>query len=363
MLSIILDQIKPSFLTNLEFNTDDDAIEIIYWLKLRLNRANTYKTYRVVVFRFYLWLKFKNYTLKTITRKEIIDYLEFIQSPPPEWCGTRHHFNHREWKPFHQKLSQTGMQFNIQIIRQLFNDLAQTSYIVKSPVPHNLKYSIIVTNLPIEKYLTKSEFKQLYKYIESLPEINAVGKNRKIRIKWIINLLIYTGARRAELSNARMSDIFFKNDKCWLKVIGKGNKYGEIPVIDALEKSLDEYRRFYGLPKIRSRIDLEVDIPLIIRSRPDDKQIKSHNSTICREVKIICAQFAKTVTDQSFVKKLMKVSTHWFRHTSATLQVDAGIDIRVVQRNLRHSSIETTMLYQHVQQDSQHDEINSKFNI
>lgn len=363
MLSLIINQIKPSFLTSSEFNTDEDATEIIYWLKLRLNTPNTYKTYRVVIFRFYLWMKFKNYTLKSITRKEIIDYLEFLQNPPLDWCGSRHHFIHKEWRPFHKSLSQIGVQFNIQIIRQLFNDLSQTSYIIKSPVPLNLKYSTAITNLTIEKYLTKSEFKQIYEYANSMPEESIFAIDLKTRINWMINLLIYTGARRSELSNANMSDIILKNNRLWLKVIGKGNKYGEIPITDALELVLNKYRAFYQLPSIRSRVELEQDIPLIIKFKTQDQYFKLHASTIWHNIRKVCIGLAKTTTNKAFAEKLMKVSTHWFRHTSATLQVDAGIDIRVVQRNLRHSSIETTMLYQHVQQDSQHDEINSKFNI
>lgn len=363
MLSIIINQIKPSFLTSSEFNTDEDAIEIIYWLKLRLNTPNTYKTYRVVIFRFYLWMKFKNYTLKSITRKEIIDYLEFIQNPPLDWCGSRHHFIHPEWRPFHKKLSKTGIKFNIQIIRQLFNDLVDADYLAKSPVLKQLKYTSEIKNLPQERYLTSKEYKQLYHYIESLPENNRSNIYRKHRIKWIVTLLIYTGCRTAELTNAKMSDIIFKNERCWLRVIGKGNKYGEIPVVSTLESALNDYRSFYHLYKVRCNIELESDIPLIIKSKKGHIYKKCTNATIYREIKIFCTQFAATISNKTFADKLLRVSTHWFRHTSATLQVDAGIDIRVVQRNLRHSSIETTMLYQHVQQDNQHDEINSKFNI
>jgi site-specific recombinase XerD len=49
------------------------------------------------------------------------------------------------------------------------------------------------------------------------------------------------------------------------------------------------------------------------------------------------------------------------RHTSATHQVDAGIDIRIVKENLRHSMLETTMKYQHTESDSRYEETVNKF--
>jgi site-specific recombinase XerD len=37
-----------------------------------------------------------------------------------------------------------------------------------------------------------------------------------------------------------------------------------------------------------------------------------------------------------------------FRHTAATALIEAGVDIRFVQRLLGHQSIATTQLYTHV---------------
>jgi site-specific recombinase XerD len=52
---------------------------------------------------------------------------------------------------------------------------------------------------------------------------------------------------------------------------------------------------------------------------------------------------------------LRRASTHWLRHTSATHQADAGNDIRFIQKNLRHASIETTAFYFHAEDDLRHE--------
>lgn len=44
---------------------------------------------------------------------------------------------------------------------------------------------------------------------------------------------------------------------------------------------------------------------------------------------------------------LDKITCHCFRHTAATRLVDAGVDVRNVQRMMRHADIKTTMRYVH----------------
>lgn len=364
MFNQIMNKIKPAFLANcIDIDSDQDAIEIIYWLRLKINEPNSYAAYRVVVFRFYLWIKYRRGTLKTISNKEIIDYLAFMQNPPLDWCGACHHFVHPEWRPFRTKLSQSTIRFNIQLLKQLFNYLIESEYLKKSPIPSNFKASSIITNLPIEKCLTVDEFKDIYSYINQLPTNSNFETNFKVRMEWVLLLLIYTAGRRTEIVNAKMGDLFFQQGKLWLRVIGKGNKYGELPIVPNLEKALNKYRAFYGLPTIRNRVDLEMDIPLVIKVKCDNCFLNVHSATLWYNIKKLCHGLSEITTNKAFAEKLKKVSTHWFRHTSATLQVDAGIEIRIVQQILRHKSINTTMMYQHVAKDRQHDEMSAKFII
>lgn len=43
-----------------------------------------------------------------------------------------------------------------------------------------------------------------------------------------------------------------------------------------------------------------------------------------------------------------KINPHMMRHTSASMQLDRGIDIKTVSENMGHSSIEITEIYLHV---------------
>jgi len=55
--------------------------------------------------------------------------------------------------------------------------------------------------------------------------------------------------------------------------------------------------------------------------------------------------------------KLIQASTHWFRHTGLTHQLDSGIDLRFVNMNARHSKMETTSIYLHAEDDDWHQEM------
>ena len=47
-----------------------------------------------------------------------------------------------------------------------------------------------------------------------------------------------------------------------------------------------------------------------------------------------------------------KYSAHKLRHTAATLMYQNGVDIRTLQNILGHTSVNTTMIYTHIEDSS-----------
>ncbi len=353
---------KSNF-TNIDINIPDvDANFLILWLNEYKYSYYTYTSYRSVAVKFYLWMKYNQLSLQTLDREHLLFYLNFLQSPPIELCGKRRKYGHSDWKPFRRALSASSAKLNITIIKQMAKYLFNHGYLTINPFKRSVKV-FQQTLLPYH-CLTIEELDAIMSYAYDLPSKTYIQKYTRVRIIWLIKLLYYTGCRRSELSKATMNDIQVNRHKVWLKVIGKGNKSGHIPIPAHLFKAFCEYRKIYQLSEIFERKSLEDSIPLIFLSNPGEKMKSVTDDWIYQNIRSICHKASKLAKNKNISHRLKQVSPHWFRHTAATHQVEAGVNIRTVQQNLRHSSIETTMRYiKEVNSIKRHQETIKKFGL
>lgn len=348
--------------THFNLSLDDDASQIILWLNEYSKSRCTYEKYRVVVLRFYLWLKYKKLTLKIISRDNFHSYIEFMKNPDKTWIGKRRRFEDSDWRPFRKPLTYNAIKHNIQIIRQLFSYLNNTSYLDFNHCKRHFKIPSSPYNpLTFDHYLTRRELNLIGNFIGNLQDNTHTRYFFKIRSRWIFQVMLFTGCRRSEISNATMDDFILIKNKLWLRVNGKGSKYGIVPIPTHLELRLNNYRAIYKLPRIRERTQLECHIPLVIKSYSGQQYTSVTNGYIWHVVKLIGNQLADTIPDEIIRSRMHRISPHWLRHTCATMQINAGIDIRVVQANLRHASIQTTMRYLHLDADHRYHETITKF--
>lgn len=343
---------------------DIDAIKT--WLTEFINSPNTFISYRQISERFILWLMQNNLSIANVTREDIQDYQDFLANPIPTefWCGKAVARTNPTWKPFVKGLANSSIRLNLQILTTMYEYLLQSGYLNINPFRLIKRKSarLVTQNTGVERYLSHKEWGYIEEYIDNMPDKTDEQKAIQARIKWIFNLLYLSGCRRSEIINAKMSDFIHKHGQWWLKVIGKGNKYGEIPVTNALLSALLEYRTALKLPEYPS-IN-EVHISLINNLHKKTGPLTGiTDSMLYKIIKNTCRDIAESVKliDPNAAFTINKASTHWLRHTSATHQVDAGIDIRVVKENLRHSMLETTMKYQHTEADARHRETIDKF--
>lgn len=345
----------------------NDIDAILVWLNEFQNSPNTFTSYKQAAERFLMWCRQNELNLSQISREDILGYQAFLENPTPHdfWCGPAKPRHDENWKPFVKGLGNSSIRLNLQILTTMYDYMLQSGYLTLNPFKLVKRKSARLTvNKGIERYLTHKEWGYVLDYINKMPQNQTIEIRAYHRIKWIFSLLYLSGCRRSEIVNAKMSDFVRKNDHWWLKVIGKGNKYGEIPVTDDLLMALTEYRKSIGLPDYPSF--KEQNIPLLNNLQVSaDKYIPITASMLYKIIKNTCAEIAVFVKtyDPAAAFVIEQVSTHWLRHTSATHQVDAGIDIRVVKENLRHSMLETTMRYQHTEDNVRHDETNKKFGI
>ena len=114
---------------------------------------------------------------------------------------------------------------------------------------------------------------------------------------------------------------------------GKGAKDRYVPLPEATLELLRKYWRTHRNPKLI--------FPAVGRSR-----VKAPTSTIPMSIEGVQGGLRRAKMAAGINKK--GVSTHTLRHSYATHLLEAGVNLRVIQKNLGHANIETTMIYLHL---------------
>ena len=149
-----------------------------------------------------------------------------------------------------------------------------------------------------------------------------------------MKLMLATGIRIGELTSIRISDISIDNGR--IHITGKGEKDRIVYVTNA---------------------KLLLDLTFTIDST---RRLGQHDF-------LFSNTHGNKLTPQTLRKRIKKLSNalgivtsitpHRFRHTAATMLLEEGVDIRLVQKLLGHSSISTTELYTYVSDHSLKDAI------
>jgi site-specific recombinase XerD len=139
-------------------------------------------------------------------------------------------------------------------------------------------------------------------------------------------MLAYSGLRVAELVSLDRDDVDLEAGTIHVRH-GKGDRERIVPLHALAAKALTRY--------LTSRFD---DDPALFVSR---NRRRVSTSQIRRIV--------EAVAGEAGIHK--RVTPHKLRHTFATLLLEKGVDVRVIQELLGHSSITSTMIYTHVAQE------------
>jgi integrase/recombinase XerD len=178
----------------------------------------------------------------------------------------------------------------------------------------------------------------------SVPEIDRIiaaidlSKPEGHRNKAIIETLYSCGLRVSELTELRMTNLYFSEE--FIKVLGKGSKERLVPIstraIREIQLYMEQYRR-HLVPKKGSE-------NIVFLNRRGSKMTR-----------VMIFTLVKQLVEKSGIRK--NVSPHTFRHSFATHLVDGGADLRAVQEMLGHESILTTEIYTHLDREYLRDAI------
>jgi len=152
--------------------------------------------------------------------------------------------------------------------------------------------------------LTKEEVKSLIKATPTL------------KSRLIIKMLYSSGLRLSECLNLKIDDLELEEKIGWVRK-GKGAKDRLFILSENLIKDIKKYLKKHTGPYLFS----------------NDRPLTSRN------VQLII----KRAAQKAGIKK--NISPHKLRHSFATHLLESGTDIRVIQKLLGHSKLQTTQIY------------------
>jgi len=183
--------------------------------------------------------------------------------------------------------------------------------------------------------LTKAETTRLIQtvYTERSEILEKSSYNYKTLTRdiCVLEILFSTGIRVSELCNLRPENINLSSGV--VLIYGKGNKERIVQIVDPRTKQiLTEYQNlfedyiqesgFFLINRLNRRLSSQ-SVLYMIKKYADLAGINKH------------------------------ITPHTFRHTFATLLLEADVDLKYIQHFLGHSSIMTTQIYTHVNKEKQ----------
>ena len=202
--------------------------------------------------------------------------------------------------------------------------LIQSNPVSMVPRPKNgSRLPVFFHREAIGRYMSDTE------YLVTEAETFLDGKYYERRLKrLIISILYSTGIRRAELVSLDRRS--FDPSRGVLRVLGKGNKMREIPLVPSLSHEISLYLQSTAATSVGSEGQ---ESPLLMTPRGG----RLYPVYVDRTVKSELSPYGITG----------RKSPHVLRHTLATELLEEGADLYAIKEMLGHSSLAATQVYTH----------------
>jgi len=332
---------------------NDDVAAIGLWLAEYIDSPHTLRSYRKEAERLLAWAtQVRGKAVSSLTREDVLAYEAFLSDPSPAWCDDAQGRRGDHRRLLAGPLSERSRRQALGILAGLFQYLVRGGYLAGSPFALQPRRRHRRGAAPrIERFLDHPLWLDILAAVECWPQGTRRERQRYERARWVLRLLYATALRVSEAAQAHEGDLRYVRDRWWLHVVGKGGVEGRIPLSNTLMQDYARYRAFLGLP---AEPNTTSRCPLICGIAGHAQPLTP--TAVYLVVKDTFRRVASSWEKEMPMRaaQLSCVSTHWLRHTAASHQADAGTPIHYIQQNLRHSSIATTSIYLHAEDDLRH---------
>jgi site-specific recombinase XerD len=220
-----------------------------------------------------------------------------------------------------RKLSTATVRRRFACLRCFFRRLAKLGHLIDPFTGWQLS---LARRKKLPRALSCSEISML---LSAVHKISWSG-NRDAELEVAVRLMIATGVRVGEMCKLLVEDL--SPDGGTVRIRGKGSRDRIAYVADAALRA--------ALRRLARDRHASAGAPLLMNPRGGGLKPQ-----------VIRTQLHQLAQLAGLGRR---VTPHMLRHTAATLLIEKGVDIRIVQRLLGHSSIATTEIYTHVSDET-----------
>ncbi|MBN48491.1 MAG: integrase [Spongiibacteraceae bacterium] len=339
----------------------------------RNKSEHTFTRFRNETERFLLWVfLIKGTPMEQLRKADILDYADFCWQPPASWISLANHekflyqngryIANKSWAPFKLKQPKNGtpedvtpdkrkykpsqqtliatFTANIAFYKYLMNEeylYGNPAQIAKGDCRHFIKDSQVKE----VRRLTEAQWQTVFDVVLQLTEEDHIYE----RSLFVICALKTLFLRISELSDrSQWSPVmshFWEDTEgnWWLKVFGKGRKLRDTTVPNSFLPYLKRYRAYRGLSPLPSPGE---NHPIVEKIRGQGGMTARQLTRIVQDVFDQAYEQMRQIEGDDKARKLKEASTHWLRHTGASMEVERGRALKDLSEDLGHSSMATT---------------------
>lgn len=311
------------------------------WLDSHTASEHTTRSFLRIARTLLLWLKLEKggMALGDMRVEDCRAFMQFLQNIPTDWISRNKVAPGTPgWAPFRGQLTPASRQNYLDVICGLFSYLTLSRYLKANPwklVNTRIERKKNATVRLTSKAVPHESLSKIESFIASCPDSPA--RNRAL---FVLRFMSATGLRVSELLNACVGDLQKHVDGLYaMEVVGKGSKQRVVVIPDVAITALQDYLWTRGFDALESA---PKSTPLVASATSANSKVsyislhKSLRSWITRAMR------DKQMTDKER-EALHSITIHWLRHTFATAAVEKAVPFNLIQAQLGHSTVQTTI--------------------
>ena len=319
----------------------DDAAAMRAWIHARAGSVATARLYEREARRWLLWLRIERRGLRLAqaTAADCRDYMAFLEHLPPTWMSRKQAAPGAPgWAPFRGPLTMASRQQTLVILASCYRWLQDAQVLGANP------WALVNLRMgddPAKKVLDTRAFPEplmaaITDYVRQAPPSPS-----QARMSFILGFMESTGLRSAELLSAKLGDLSRQPEGWVMQAYGKGAKSRWVALPPQAVQALEVYLQSRGDGPMPGSA---AELPLLASTR--NPRLPIGYQALYESVRrwLSGAVDACARDDEERVR-YGAASTHWLRHTFGTKAVASGVPLDVVQAQMGHASINTTMSY------------------